>query len=254
MPRTPARHKRLLLAPLLSLAVALGLTVLPAASAQAAPVTPTLTVAISRSFGVFYDTAGPSIPGDTFTVSGYLKDDLGKPMPGQTIELLQKRTRTESDYSTLTQTATTDANGRYVFSRRVIGTAAYGTHFAGDGGVTYNEAYSNTARKLLAMRDFNAGKRKANGQLYFRGDINPGWGGRAVTLQRKTCGTCAWRTVATKAAGSSGGWSFRVTYPAKVGPVWRWQAVLAAAGDFEKSYSAQLTTQRVYTRGSMVGG
>ena len=247
MSRTSSRHKRLLLAPLLSLAVALGLAVLPTGSAQAA-VTPTLTVSLSRAYGVFYDTAGPAIPEDTFTVSGYLKDDAGNPIEGATIRLLQRRTRTEQDYSVLTQTATTDANGRYVFARRVTATAAYGTYYAGDGGVQYSEAYSATARKILAMRDFNAGKRKANGTLYFRGNINPGWGGKKVALQRKTCSSCSWSTVATRTASSSGAWSFPVAYPKKVGPVWRYQAVVAASGDFEKSYSAQLTTRRVYTR------
>ncbi|GAA1909222.1 carboxypeptidase-like regulatory domain-containing protein [Nocardioides marmoribigeumensis] len=250
MNRTAARRPRRLLTLLLGVVLGLGVVVLPAGGAGAA-VTPTLTLALSRSTGVFWDTQGPAIADDEFRVTGYLRDDQGRPMAGRTIRLLQKRTHTESDYRLLTQKATTDANGRYVFDRRVVATAAYATYFAGDTDDTdgtYGEVRSDVARRIRAMRDFNAGKRRVDGKLYFRGDVNPGWGGRRVVLQRQTCRTCAWRTVASRTAGRGGGWSFRVTYPAKVGPVWRWQAVLAAAGDFERSYSAQLTTQRVYTR------
>ena len=247
MHRSAARRPRQLLALLTGLVVALGVVVLPAGGAQAA-VTPTLTVSLSRSSGVYWDTQGPDLTTDTFRVVGYLKDDQGRPMPGREIRLLQKKSHTESDFTLLTQKATTDAKGHYVFQRRVVATAAYATYFAGDGGVTYDEVYSDPARRITAMRDFNAGTRKVDGRLYFRGDVNPGWGGRRVVLQRKTCGTCSWRTVTSKAAGPGGGWSFRVTYPSKVGPVWRWQAVLAAAGDFEKSFSSVLTTERVYTR------
>ena len=50
-------------------------------------------------------------------------------------------------------------------------------------------------------------------------------------------------------ASCSGGWSVRVYYPAKVGPVWTYQAVVKAEGNFERSFSATLTTRRVYTRG-----
>ena len=52
----------------------------------------------------------------------------------------------------------------------------------------------------------------------------------------------------SKKTGSNGAWQFRVYYPNAVGPVWSWQVVLAAAGDFEKSFSNQLTTRRVYGR------
>jgi hypothetical protein len=45
-----------------------------------------------------------------------------------------------------------------------------------------------------------------------------------------------------------------VSYPRKVGPVWRWQVVLAAAGDFDRSFSSQLTTSRAYGRAARVTG
>src|SRR4051794_34203970 len=246
MPRKP-RRARLLLAPVVSLAVALGLAVLPAASAQAEPTEPTtVTISLSRPFGVYFDGVGPAIPDDTFAVTGTLKSaDVG--LVGETVTLYRAlKTEDVTALKPIASTTTTDG-GAYRFSQRVVGGAVYGVRYDGDD-VHLNQ--DSALKALPAMRDFNAGKRRASGKLYFRGDINPGWGGRAVTLQKKACSSCAWRTVATKNAGSSGGWSFRVYYPKRVGPVWRWQAVIARSGNFEKSYSAVLTTRRAYARGA----
>lgn len=246
MPRT-TRRRRLLLALLVSLAVPLGLAVLPATSASAAPTVDTdVNVRLSRTWGVFYDGIGPAIPEDTFTVSGRLVTASERtPLAGQTVELWRSK-KTEAESTKITE-ATTDANGQFAFSQRVVGTAQYGIKYPGDG-VTYKASESDLAKKVNGMRDFNAGTRKVKGKLYFRGTVKPSWNNRVVTLQKKACGTCPWKSVASKRTGSRGGWSFRVYYPSKVGPTWRWQVVLRAAGDFEKSYSAQLTTRRVYGR------
>ena len=240
------RRRPPFLAPLITLAVALGVAVVPASVAQAEPTeATTITVQLSRTWGVFYDGIGPAIPEDTFTVSGDLtRDSDGAPLEGQTVELGRAK-KTASDFVTVAE-ATTDANGHFVFAQRVVSTADYATRYLGDA--TNQASVSDSTERLDGVRDFNAGKRKVDGRLYFRGTVRPSWNNRTVTLQKKACGTCAWRTVTSKRTGASGAWSFRVYYPRSVGPVWRWQAVLAAAGDFEKSYSAQLTTQRVYGR------
>lgn len=246
MSRTP-RRRRLFVVPLMSLAVAVGLAVLPAASASADPTVDTdVNVKLSRTWGVFYDGIGPAIPEDTFTVSGKLVTATERtPLAGQTVELWRSK-KTEADFAKIAE-ATTDANGEYTFPQRVVGTAQYGVIYPGDG-VTYKESASDLAKTVKGMRDFNAGTRKVKGKLYFRGTVKPSWGNKTVTLQKKACGTCKWKPVASKRTGSKGGWSFRVYYPSKVGPTWRWQVVLKAAGDFEKSFSNQLTTRRVYGR------
>ena len=254
---------------LLTLVVAAGLAVVPTTAAFAAPSDTSVSAQLRRTAtsapdadgilgGVYTDSIGPSIPEDSFAITGRLTEDAGGTgLAGRTV-LLQRVKKTQSVPSDVA-TAVTDADGNYRFTaQKVVGTAAYAVIYDptdsanGTDAETYNGSNSTEGGvdPLLigAMRDFNATKRKVSGKLYFRGDINPGWGGGKVALQRKTCSTCSWRTVATRAAGSRGAWSFRVAYPAKVGPVWRYQAVLAAAGDFEKSYSAQLTTRRVYTR------
>jgi hypothetical protein len=247
---------------LLTLAVAAGLAVVPASSAVAAPSDTSVSIELRRTTtstpapggrltGVYYDSTGPAIAEDTFAVTGRLTEDTGgEGLAGQTVVLVRSK-KTETT-SRIVASTTTDAEGDYRFAaQRVVGSAAYLVAYEGDQGVTYNASDSMENADpvvVFGMRDLNATKRKVKGKLYFRGDVNPGWGGKKVTLQRKTCSTCSWRTVTSKAAGSRGAWSFRVGYPAKVGPVWRYQAVLAPSGDFEKSYSAQLTTRRVYSR------
>ena len=245
MSRTFARHKRALMTPLLTLAVAAGLAVAPASSAQADPTEPTtLTIAINRDFGVFYDTIGPNIPDDRVIVSGKLTSN-GVALGDQTVTLY-RRMKTGSEFKVVTSKKTL-SDGTYSFNQPVVGSALYGVAYDGDG-VTYVGSESSV-KQLPAMRDFNATKRKTNGKLYFQGNINPGWGNRTINLVRKKCGTCSWATVGTKQTGSGGGWVFRVYYPAKVGPVWTYQAVIKAEGNFERSYSATLTTRRVYARG-----
>lgn len=230
---------------------AAGLVVLPASSASAEPVDTAITINLNRDLGVYFDGVGPSIAADTFAVGGRATETAGgTPLEGQTVTLFRKRP-SDADFVPFATTET-NADGRYRFDLRVGSTASYGARLDGDG-VTYNVSYSPTAKRIDAMRDFNAGKRKVNGKLYFRGDINPGWGGRKVVLQKKACGSCTWRTVTSKNAGARGGWSFRVGYPAKVGKVWSYQAVIAPEGNFVKSYSAVLTTRRVYARGATAG-
>lgn len=242
MSRVPARRRRSLLAPLVSLAVALGLVVLPTAGAQAATAT-ALTIELNRPYGVFWDGVGPSIPEDTVTVTGRLTA-AGEGLGDKTLTLMRRMKHGSELRPVLT--TTTDAQGYYSFGRKVEGTAFYRVDFAGEE-LMY-DATSSEVEKLPGMRDFNAVKRRVDGRLYFRGNLNPLWNNRTIYLTRKRCGSCAWRTVATKQTGPSGGWSFRVTYPDRVGPVWTWQAVIRAGGNFARSYSAMLTTQRVYGR------
>ncbi len=245
MLRTYARHKRALMTSLTTLAVAAGLAVAPASSAQADPTEQTsIVISINRDFGVFYDTIGPNIPEDRVIVSGTLTSG-GNGLADQQVTLY-RRMKTGSTYKPITSKQTA-SDGSFSFNQPVAGSALYGVAYEGDG-VTYLRTDSNV-QQLPAMRDFNARTRKNNGKLYFQGDINPGWGNRQIALVRKKCGSCGWQTFATKQTGPGGGWSFRVYYPAKVGPVWTWQAVVKAEGNFIRSYSATLTTRRVYARG-----
>jgi hypothetical protein len=230
---------------LLALAVASGLAVVPATSAQAAPTESTsITIKINRQFGVFYDTIGPNIPEDRVIISGALASGEVF-LPDQTVTLYRQM-KTGSEFKPVTSKKTA-SDGTFSFNQPVVGSAAYGVAYDGDD-VTYQPSESNI-KQLPAMRDFNAIKRKANGKLYFQGNINPGWGNRTINLVRKKCGTCSWATVGTKQTGSGGGWAFRVYYPAKVGPRWTYQAVVKAEGNFVRSYSATLEVYRVYARG-----
>jgi hypothetical protein len=253
------RRKRLLLAPLVSLSVALGLAVLPAGGAQADPteqssISVDLTTANPTDIGVFYDGVGPGIDEDTLRVSAQLLDSDQSPIVDAPVVLERKIAGTA--WATM-RTKNTDETGAVSFSQQVKGTARYRVTYAGDdtniGSSATTGAWSQDSTvpwTILAMRDFNATFRKSKGRLYFQGNINPGWGGRRIALQRKTCASCAFKTVAAKKTGAGGGWSFRAYYPAKVGPTWTYQAVIAAERPFIRSYSATLTTRRTYARGA----
>ncbi len=243
--------------PVLSLAAALGLAVLPAAASAEGPTTPTLTIELTSGsasdLGVFWDRLGPAIPDDTLAVSGTLTEDLAGPVAGAVVQL-QRRVRTGPGFVGVAQRRT-GADGSYLFNQHVVGSSRYRVVYAGDGAhaaaTATTGAWSQDASvpwTLPAMRDLNAHKREVGGALYLRGNINPGWSGRPIALTRKTCRSCGWRTVATKRTGRGGTWSFRVAYPRRVGPVWVYQAVIRGEGRFVRSYSAQLTTQRVYAR------
>jgi hypothetical protein len=237
-----------------SLAVALGLAVLPVTGAQAeAPETTSITVALKRqypgsttlrpaTYGVFYDTSGPFISEDTFRVVGRLTSDTtGEGIGGEVINLF--RQLPSDDVFERVLSVRTDADGRYDIPQRVVGSARYGTTYEGNGDAVEGTS-SATFPLLPAMRDFNARSRQVDGKVVLGGAIHPGWGGRTITLQRRTCSSCAWRSVAAKPAGSWGGWSFRVDRPSKAGVVWTWRAALAAGGNFDRSYSARLITRR----------
>src|SRR5689334_18185238 len=129
MSRTPSRHKRFLLAPLMSLTVALGVAVLPATSAQAAPAETSISVQLRRTAtsapaphsqlgGVFFDTLGPAIPDDTFVLTGRLTDTMaGTGLAGRRVHLLRQR-YTQAAYTEVPTDASpvlTDANGNFRF-------------------------------------------------------------------------------------------------------------------------------------------
>lgn len=192
--------------------------------------------------GVYYDGVGPGKnfrPGpDQVGFAGRLTA-IDVPLPDQTLAL--ERRPAGSDTWTAIATKVTGADGWTTFYTKVVGNADYRITYAGDE--TYPPA-TGEAMPLVAMRDFNAVMVKRRGTPYLRGDINPGWGRKAVSWQRKTCAGCAWRTLATRQAGSTGSWEFRAAYP-PTGKKWYFRARLAATTAFTVSLSAVLRTTTI---------
>jgi hypothetical protein len=226
---------RLLRALALPLLVVLLAPVIGAGAASAEGDAATkVTIAGKPRVGVFRDDLGPKSTPDVVRHRGRLTTADGAPVAGATVQL--QRQLTGGDLAT--SDGTTDSDGTYEFFTPIAGNATYRVVYAGDVG--YESAESGVV-DLKAMRDFNARLVEKARVAIFKGDINPEWNDKVVTWQRKTCKTCAWKTIASEKSGDTGTWRFRGAYP-PVNKKWFYRAALAGTELFVKSYSATLIT------------
>ncbi len=54
---------------------------------------------------------------------------------------------------------------------------------------------------------------KSGGRLYYRGNVDPGWGRKPVTIQKKNCKSCGWHSYKTVRTSRTGGYSARIYAP-----------------------------------------
>jgi hypothetical protein len=148
----------------------------------------------------------------------------------------------------LQTSGTTDADGRYRFNSPIKGTAGYAVVYDGDGA-SYESSESKVV-PLYAMRDFNAELVEKPRVAIFKGKINPDWNNKAVQWQRKTCKTCAWKTIDRKKSGDNGAWRFKGAYP-PLNKKWFYRATLDGTKRFVKSRSAMLITTTTPARQSV---
>ena len=101
------------------------------------------------------------------------------------------------------------------FNTTSVGSAVYQMVYSGGTSAGYDTSGAITL-KLNGSR--NPGGRAlitSSGAAYYRGNVNPGWGGRYVTVQKKTClsASCPWRTFRTVKTSRTGGYSVRIQVP-----------------------------------------
>lgn len=88
---------------------------------------------------------------------------------------------------------------------------------------------------------------KSGGRLYFRGNVDPGYAGRWVTVQKKACSSCGWRNYTSVKTTSTGAYSARVYAPSS--GRWYWRAyVPATEPTFASGYSAVWYTYKSFGR------
>ena len=246
-------HRRhpLLLALLLGLAL-LGLPVLAAGSASAAdPCTPGPTCLATR---VLIAAPSRAIYKHAMSVTGRLEAqsqvDQTKyaPVDGQTVTL-QRKLVGESDFSSVDD-AVTDASGEVSFSAPAVKNARYQLVYAG-GTYTFSDGTSvdlapstSTPRGIQVYRDLHEHDVQKGGKIFLAGNVDPGWGGKTIYLQRKTCAKCAWKAYTKQQTTSTGGWRFRTPAPAHGS--WYWRAYVPASSDYLKTTSAILRTYMQY--------
>lgn len=215
-----------------------------AAPAVGAGTTPT-SIAIEHKMkkGIFYDEVGPDMSEDgARDVAGYagrLTDaGTGEPLNGMTL-VLERKLFDEDSWTAVGEGVTQTVEMRdqmvdgvaTVFTP-VVATAKYRFTYAGD--VTYAPSESAT-KALKAMRDFNAVVFEKKGQPYLKGNINPGWGGKKVSFQKKK--GSKWVTIKTQKATKSGGFKFRGSYPPRLGMTWKFRARIPKSKGYVESVS-----------------
>ncbi|HET8561198.1 MAG TPA: hypothetical protein VFL69_11825 [Marmoricola sp.] len=106
---------------------------------------------------------------------------------------------------------------------------------------TYAPSTSSTG-SLRVMRRLGDYGKKAHGHLYVKGNVNPGWAHRTVTVQRRTCGSCKWKTYSRVQTSGTGAWSVQVKAP-RTGS-WYYRAYVPATTQYIKSWTTHV--YRVY--------
>lgn len=199
-----------------------------------APQDTQLTITGQPKVGIYWDEIGPESTPDLVRHRGRLTTAGGAPVANAPIELHRKLVGGQWGV----QEGETDAEGRYEFITPIVGNARYKVVY--DGDAVYEPAESGLTR-LKAMRDFNAELVEKPKVAVFKGNINPEWENKVVKWQRKTCKTCAWRTVDQERSGDNGTWSFKGNYP-PLNKKWFYRATLEGTDLFVESYSAMLIT------------
>jgi hypothetical protein len=205
---------------------------------------PSLTIKETPKRAIYHDDIGPDV-GDVVRHTGRLTGSDGAPVSGATVTL-QRRLAGEAEWSTIADD-TTDDDGRYTIRTDVAGNASY--KVVHDDEVSPVESGEVT---LEAMRDFNAVLVEKKRTAVLKGNINPGWDGKVVRWERKTCKSCSWHVVDRAEAGDNGAWRFAGKYP-PIGDTWYYRATLHGTEDFVDSVSAMLITDRVQGRRPALG-
>jgi len=164
------------------------------------------------------------------------------------VELWRRWAGQERWVQVATATTTADSTPSYTFRRTAERNAGWRVVYAGSEPDLLEDPFaptvagSESAREQRVMRDLNAGSVVEGGAVYLRGNVDPGWGERVVSLQRKTCGRCAWEVYDRQRTSGTGRFRFRT--PAPPDGSWFYRARIPAAGWFTTSYSGVLRTWR----------
>ncbi|MGL5823740.1 MAG: hypothetical protein ACRCYU_02710 [Nocardioides sp.] len=100
------------------------------------------------------------------------------------------------------------------------------------------------AFKTLPKRNLNDRLVNKPTGAIIKGNVNPGWAGKNVVIQRATCDGCAFEKFAKVRTNSSGGWKYKLSAPATGS--WYWKGYVKRTRKYGKSqtnfiYEARLS-------------
>jgi len=224
-------------------AVLPALLTLGGPAAQADPLVPTAVSLVRQPPdypAVFHDRIDHgtgSLPGVDAVAYRATLSAAAVPLAGAAV-VLQRKLVGQSSWQDLA-TATTALDGTADFTTPVKGNATYQVSYAGNALLA---PVTSDPVTLEAMRDLNAYIPAGAGAV-LAGNINPGWGRRTVSWQKRSCETCHWRTVAKQRSSKTGAWRFQGAYPRGRG-TWWFRASVAGTPTFVTSTSSMLKTRR----------
>ena len=215
----PALTRRLVAASI-SLAVGVALVGMPqlTTAAAAADGIPTRTVVTSTNFHPYY--------GQSYTIRGQVQlataDEDGKvtytPFPKQEVKLQLCTSRCFTNTPTwkhLAKTTSDDETGVFRFRRTAWRTHVYRVVFdaskylgiiGSSAGAILIRAHRHVPVRLTQPRP---------GHFAMSGRAYPFYGGQRIYLMRKSCNTCAFKTVRSQVTGPKGGYRFAFGTPSK---------------------------------------
>jgi hypothetical protein len=163
---------------------------------------------------------------------------------------LQRRMAGTTKWKTI---ATDSDDGLFSFVTRSRGVARYRVSY---NGAAYGSDTFRPTRKdrvIKGSRHTHSKGVKRGGRLYYRGNVDPGWGHRPVSIQKKNCRSCGWHGYKTVRTSRTGGYSARIAAPAS--GRWFYRAVVKATRPrFVKATGATIYTYRARTPRSGAAG
>lgn len=136
------------------------------------------------------------------------------------------------------------SRGIVAFRVKSRGNASYSLAYSGasNGGDTYRSA--SVRRAIKGSRNPHGRGVLRKGRAFYVGDVNPGWGNRRVTVQRKACQECGWKRFTRVRTNKAGRYAVHVGAPRK-GSWWFRAKVPATLPRFAVGFGNQIRTYSV---------
>jgi hypothetical protein len=132
----------------------------------------------------------------------------------------------------------------FSFTRTSTGSVVYRVVYTGGTWDTYSFQSSTKDRTAKGSRHPHSKGVKSGGRLYYRGNVDPGWGRKPVTIQKKNCKSCGWHGYKTVRTSRTGGYSARVYAPSS--GRWYFRSVVRATKPrFVKATGGVIYTYRL---------
>ena len=132
--------------------------------------------------------------------------------PGDSVTL-QRRMAGSSTWKTVSTKY--DASAKVSFSVKSAGTAVYRIVYSGGTSAAIEPSDSGTSPSLKGSRNPRGIAVLTRRGAFYRGNVDPGWARKPITIQRKACAadSCPWRAYKTVRTTRTGAYSVKITVP-----------------------------------------